>query len=99
MEIKMCDEFYYRVADEKKNIFQEFNTSKANVLRNNPSINLYCGEWVKIKKNNFTVHCVKPAETLLNIAKEYGTEKEKIIKDNNLINDRLFIGQILKIYQ
>ena len=36
MKIEMCDQFYYRVQDE--DIYNIFNTSKENILRNNKNI-------------------------------------------------------------
>ena len=99
MKIKLCDEFFYCVNKEKFDLENEFNSCKENILRNNNKLKYYSGEWVKIKVNNYITHHVKPAETLSLIAKTYGTEKEKIIYDNDLKSDQLFIGQKLKIYK
>ncbi len=99
MKIEMCDEFFYRVTDLNLDLFKEFNTSKENILRNNNNIKLYNGEWVKIKENDFITHLVKPMQTLSDIAKDYCVEINKIKVDNNLLCDKLFIGQILKIYK
>lgn len=100
MEINVCKEFYYKVKDDDcfQSIINKFNTSKENVIRNNPEIKLYSGEWIYIKQNNYLTHIVKPAETLANIALYYGVNCEQIKQDNNLINEKLFIGQMLKIY-
>jgi len=99
MKVERCDEFYYRISDSNLDIFNKFNADKNNVVRNNKSIKIYEGEWLKIKTNNFHTHIVKPIETLNKIAESYKTESEKIIKDNNLKSTKLFIGQILKIYK
>ena len=98
MKIELCEEFFYRVNNEKLDFEQEFNSCKENILRNNENLKLYCGEWIKIKVNNFKIHHVKPAESLSSIAKFYGTDSKKIIEDNKLLNEKLFIGQRLKIY-
>lgn len=96
MKLEICDEFFYRFDGE--NLLTRFNTCKNNILRNNPNLNFYCGEWVKIKINNFKTHCVKPMETLAIIAKLYNIDVNKIIHDNNLKSNKLFIGQTLKIF-
>lgn len=94
----MCKEFYYRIEDNNINFFAIFNTCKENILRNNDGIKLYKGEWVKIKINNYQTHIVKPTETLEIIAEIYNVDKDKIIKDNELKSNKLFIGQNLKIF-
>ena len=99
MKIEMCDEFFYRINNSSLNLFNEFNTSQENVLRNNNKIKIYNGEWVKIKVNDFVVHHVKPMQTLSDVAREHSMEIDKIIQDNNLKSNRLFIGQMLKIYK
>ena len=97
MEIKQCKECYYRVTKQDEEIYKTFNTCKENVLRNNETLPFYAGEWIKIKENDYIVHCVKPVETLDKIAKQYEISCEQIIKFNNLTSERLYIGQILKI--
>lgn len=97
MKFELCDEFFYRVSDEKLNLFAEFNTSKENLLRNNDKIRLYAGEWVKVKVNDYKTHCVKPMETLKQIANKYNVEMDYLKQKNDLKTDRVFIGQILKI--
>lgn len=101
MEIKQCKEFYYRVnlGDTIPTLCQKFNTSKENILRNNNQIDLYAGEWIYIKQNDYILHIVKPMETLNDVAKKHNVEMQKISKDNNLISTKLFIGQELKIYK
>ena len=100
MEIKQCKQFYYRVQEDEaiSNICKRFNTCKENIIRNNPNLELYVGEWIIIKSNEFKTHYVKPMETLLDIAKKFNVSKEKILNDNNLQTEKLFIGQMLKIY-
>ena len=98
MKVKLCDEFFYRVKNADINLYEEFNTSKENVLRNNEKIKLYVGEWVKIKVNDYKTYYVKPAETLNEIAKKFDVNVETLKMTNNLRTDKLFIGQCIKIY-
>ena len=72
-------------------------SNKSKVVRNNPNIDLYEGEMIKIEINNNTNHIVKPMETLTKIANKYDKNIEDLIKLNNLKTTKLFIGQILKI--
>lgn len=99
MKVKICDEFYYRAKEKDEDIFNKFNTSKENILRNNKEINIYAGEWIKIKGNDYILHYVKPVETIDQIASYYNIAAEQILIDNNLESKRLFIGQKLKIYK
>ena len=99
MKIKMCDEFYFRIEDVNNEIYRNFNTSYENVYRSDNNLKMYKGEWIKIKVNDFIYHHVKPAETLKDIADVYNVSIEKIKQNNNLENDKLFIGQKLKLYK
>jgi len=100
MEIKQCNQFYYRIqfGDNLLNICERFNTCKENIIRNNDKLELYEGEWIIVKTNEFKLHCVKPLETLEYIANKYGIELTRLKEDNNLQSEKLFIGQMLKIY-
>jgi len=99
MEMKTKKQFYYRVEEGQnlKDICAMFNTCKENILRNNNEIELYAGEWVRITKNDFFMHIVKPTETLPLIANMYNIDINKLKEDNNLNSEKLFIGQMLKI--
>lgn len=99
MEIKQCKEFFYRVSNNNEEVFNNFNTSKENILRNNETLPIYYGEWLKIKENDYIVHCVKPVETLEVIAKKYEVSCANIVEYNQLKTNKLYIGQILKIYK
>ncbi len=99
MNIELCDEFYYYISNKDLRIEQLFNSCGDNILRNNNKLNVYEGEWVKIKVNKYISHFVKPAESLDDISKQYSIDKEKIKKDNNLETNRLYVGQMLKIYK
>jgi len=100
MAIKQCKQFYYRVqnGDDFLNICSRFNTSKENIIRNNNDLDLYVGELIIIKTNEFKTHIVKPTEKLIDIATKYDIDIEKLKLDNNLQTEKLFIGQMLKIY-
>lgn len=99
MEIELCDEFYYRVNSNNFDYLKNFNTTEQELIRNNPKIPLYIGEFIKIRKNKYLTHIVKPMETIEAVSKIYGLDKDKIKQDNDLNNDKLFIGQRLKIYK
>jgi len=100
MEIKQCKQFYYRVqiGDDFFRICSRFNTSKYNIIRNNNNLDLYVGEWIIIKIIEFKTHIVKPTEKLIDIATKYNIDIEKLKSDNNLKTEKLFIGQMLKVY-
>lgn len=99
MNIELCDKFFYRVqqSDTLFSLCERFNTCIENIERNNKDIDLYPGEVVFIKMNEFKVHIVKPTETLKNIAEKYGKSEQDIVLANNLSDNKLFIGQRLKI--
>lgn len=97
----MSKEFYYRIRanDTMRNLQTRFNAEQTNILRNNPNIPLYAGEWVKIKVNDYIIHHVKPMETLKDIANFYKVDIDTIKEYNYLSVDKLYIGQTLKIYK
>ncbi len=101
MKIVLAKEFLYRVKENDNilDLCMKFNTSKSNIIRNNNKIDLYTGEWIKIKVNDYLSHFVKPMETVSKIAKQYNLSIEKLKADNNLKENRLYIGQLIKIYK
>ncbi|MCQ2555749.1 MAG: LysM peptidoglycan-binding domain-containing protein [Clostridia bacterium] len=101
MEIKTSRQFYYKILPNEslKELCEKFNSSTDNILRNNSNLNLYAGEWVKVDVNNFFTHIAKPMETLDDVAKKFNVGKEKLVQDNQLETDKLFIGQSIKIYK
>lgn len=101
MKIVLAKEFLYRVKENDNilDLCMKFNTSKLNIIRNNNKIDLYTGEWIKIKVNDYLSHFVKPMETVSKIAKQYNISIEKLKADNNLKENRLYIGQLIKIYK
>ena len=60
---------------------------------------MYEGELVEISINDYISHFVKPAETIEDISKNYNIEIEKIKQDNCLKENKLYIGQRIKIYK
>ncbi|MBE7077007.1 MAG: LysM peptidoglycan-binding domain-containing protein [Clostridiales bacterium] len=98
MKLKLSKENYFRITNEtEKDLITKFNTTKDKIIRNNSDLKYYSGEWVKITSNDYITHVVKPMETLEKIAKIYDLTKEEIIVFNDLKNEKLFIGQVLKI--
>lgn len=99
MEIKQAQNFFYRInqAETENTLCRVLNTCKQGITRNNTNLKYYAGEWVEVYTNNFNVHYVKPIETLAGIALKYNTTVEKLMADNHLKTDKLFIGQCLKI--
>ena len=96
----MCKRFKYRVEqnDEINTLCKRFNTSKENIIRNNKEIPLYAGEWIEVIRNDYITHIVKPTETLEDLATTYNVSAESIKAKNGLDNEKLYIGQLIKIY-
>ncbi len=101
MKIVQAKEFYIRLDKECdiKSLARELNSSQENILRNNPDIAIYPGEMIKVKTNDYISHIVRPTETLDLIANKYKTSKNRLVLDNNLASEKLYIGQIIKIYE
>lgn len=96
MELKLKDNFLYRVYDKEMDLKSTFNAFEDGVIRNNDKLDLYCGEIVKICVSNKILHIVKPAESIATIAKKYNVSEDELINQNN-IKDKVFIGQRLYI--
>lgn len=99
MKVKQADSFFYRIREQQTeiSICGILNTSKPNILRNNNKLKYYAGEWVKVTTNDYLTHIVKPIETVDSISNLYNISSEKLIADNKLQTEKLFIGQQLKI--
>lgn len=102
MEIIDCnngDFEFYRVKKEDNitSVMNKFDVTATSIIRNNPSIDFYEGEVVKILKQNDITHIVKPIETLESIAKIYNTTQDNLCNLNNLKSKRVFIGQKLVV--
>ena len=83
--------------DTINSLLQKYNVGISSLIRNNPSIDLYEGEVVKIIRKTKLHHVVKPMETLIDISQKYGVSIDELIKWNNLTSKRLFVGQTLII--
>lgn len=95
MDIKPTNDFWYRLKNNtEQEVKQRFNVE---ILRNNKDLTIYDGEWVKLIKSDHITHIVKPTETLEAIAQSYKITKQQIMLDNVLKDEKLFIGQSLKI--
>lgn len=90
---------YYQVKDGENliSLMNKFDLPANNIVRNNPNIDFYEGEVVKLIYQRNQTHIVKPMETLLSIAQKHGTTAERLIELNNLKSTRVFIGQTLII--
>jgi len=100
MEIIDCNNsecILYQVKGEDglSDILARFTNFK--MIRNNPNVDLYEGEIIKLIKHSNKLYIVKPMDTLSDIAKKYNTTIENLIDLNNLSSTRLFIGQSLMI--
>lgn len=76
-------------------IAKRYNTSIEYIEKNTENIST--GQWVLVKKVNITLHIVRPLETLNTIALLYNVDVNDIILKNNLVNNKLFLGQRLEI--
>ncbi|MBQ7798655.1 MAG: LysM peptidoglycan-binding domain-containing protein [Clostridia bacterium] len=83
--------------DTLNTILSKFSITSNNIVRNNPNIDLYEGEIIKIINKSRIQHIVKPMETLNSIATKYNIDEEILVKLNKLNSKRLFVGQTLII--
>ena len=100
MEIVKCnngDFEFYRVGkdDNLTTIMAKFEVGANSIIRNNPAVDFYEGEVVKILIQCNTIHTVKPLETLDGIASTYNTTSDNLVNFNDLQSKRVFIGQKL----
>ena len=101
MKINIAKEFYYRVrkGDEINDICQSMNTSRENITFDRAKPEILPGEWIKVRVNDYMTHIVKPLDTIDKIAKRYDISTENLKKDNQLTTEKLYIGQLIKIYK
>ena len=102
MKLISCNQnkfIFYQVqkGDTLTTILQKFSVTSKNIVRNDPKVDLYEGEIIKITFTINLQHIVKPMETLNAIAQKYNVEVETLIKLNDLKSKRLFVGQMLTI--
>lgn len=105
------DSGYYTVVsgDTLYSIARKFNTSVDEIkrLNNLTNNNLSIGQLLKIgnvddnnsnsNNSNYINYVVVSGDSLYSIAKRYNTSVDEIKRINNLINNNLSIGQVLKI--
>lgn len=101
--------FTYTVekGDSLYNIARRYETTVEEIIKLNhlTSINLSIGQKLKIPETGDTTstlpsyenYTVKKGDTLYSIAKKYNISVNDLMKDNNLNNTNLSIGQVLKI--
>jgi len=77
-----------------KDIARQYNTN-LEVLKQNPTKELYTGQCIALTNLDKKYHVVKPAETIQSIAQKYETTPEKILEKNNA--QQIFIGQLLEV--
>ena len=63
----------------------------------NVYLDISSGDIIILQKDNSFKHIVKPLETIIDIANKYKVSVNDIKLNNNLLSDKLYIGQILKI--
>ena len=82
-------------------IANQYNVSQQDIMKlNNLTSNLLSiGQTIKIPSNidNTSTYTVKSGDTLYSIARQFNTTVQDIKNKNNLTNNTLSIGQILKI--
>ena len=92
-----------QVGDTLYSIAKKYNTTVDRIksLNNLTSNTLSIGQILKIPTSNENIstktHIVQVGDTLYSIAKKYNTTVDTIKNLNNLPNNTLSIGQVLKI--
>ena len=102
MKLINCNDseiFLYQVQKDEtlSTILHQYSATTNTLIRNNPNIELYEGEIIKVVLKKHMQHIVKPMETLSIIAEKYNVDIDMLIKRNNLTSKRLFVGQMLTI--
>ena len=89
----------YGFIDDNKNNFDFLNNNYKELAEAViKAILTYKGlPYIPPDENQNTTYVVKSGDTLYSIAKKYNTTPDNIKKDNNLTNNNLKVGQILKI--
>ena len=97
IDCSMSDCVLYQVQNgvTENDILHQFADCK--IIRNNPSIDLYEGEIIKVIRQTRKTHIVKPMETLDIIAKQHNITTQRLLELNNLNSKRLFVGQSIII--
>lgn len=89
----------YGFIDDNKNNFDFLNNNYKELAEAViKAILTYKGlSYIPPEESQNTTYVVKSGDTLYSIAKKYNTTPDNIKKDNNLTNNNLKVGQILKI--
>ena len=100
MEIKILKNknFIYKVDNETlMDIVNKFKTNEAKIISDNKLTNkdIEKGDVLYIENENNLIYTVKPLDNLTKIAKKFNVSINYIKEKNNLINEHIFIGQIL----
>ena len=95
------DFFYIKNYDVDK-ILKVENFNNIEKIQNNGfnviyDDNIQTQNYVYVSKIKAIRHVVKPLQTLNQIAEIYGIDKNQIIYNNQLVCEKLFIGQIIYI--
>lgn len=86
----------HQVTNEEnlKDIAKQYNTN-LEVLKQNPTKELYEGQCIALSNLDKKYHLVQPTQTLQYIAELYKSTPQKILQKNNV--REIFIGQLLEI--
>ncbi|HEY8395499.1 MAG TPA: N-acetylmuramoyl-L-alanine amidase [Bacilli bacterium] len=79
--------------DDKQRLYYNWQALAEAVVR---AVANYVG--VPYTEPYFTIHVVRPGESLYTIARDYNITVDKLIRDNGLTSDQLAVGQELFIY-
>lgn len=89
---------YYKVVKDGADDIVIIKNYKYRKLQLNHSITLNnCEKLCVVEVENGENYIVRPLDTLASIAEKYNISKNQIIAKNNLHNDRVFVGQVLKL--
>ena len=101
----MNEVYVVKRGDTLYGISNQYGVSVTDIMKINnlKSVTIQVGQILKIptksgtNPNTLFTYTVKKGDTLYNIAKRYNTDVQTIINLNNLKNNNLSIGQVLKI--
>lgn len=83
-----------KLGETLKDIAKEYNVNYE-ILKQNPTQELYAGQCVLVSHLGKKYHIVKPLETVSSISKLYNISEEELLQKNNA--RQIFIGQLLEI--
>ncbi|MBO7219038.1 MAG: LysM peptidoglycan-binding domain-containing protein [Clostridia bacterium] len=108
---KILDHYYYTIEDGTDDIVQVLNYNVPQIYKVSgcetkldllaKGYNVECdiekGDTIVLNKDCRVKHVVKPLETIVTIASKYNKNIDEIILNNNIVNNKLYIGQLLYI--